>query len=288
MSSKQSYRFLKMVQDGHRMTFGQQLMLTVQLSIPAIISQLSSILMQFIDASMVGSLGAEASASIGLVSTTTWLFGGLATACATGFYVMVSHFLGAKDTANARSVLRQSITITLIFSFILMAAGLAVSYPLPRWLGGEEAICGDASVYFMIFILSLPFLQLNMLASGMLRSCGNMYTPTALNILMCLLDVVFNFFLIFPTRTINIAGVSLTVPGAGLGVPGAAIGTALAYMVVAALLMRSLCIKSPELRLTQDKGSFRPTKKCFVNAMKIALPMGCERVVMCQLFRDNR
>ena len=246
-----------MVQDGHRMTFGQQLMLTVQLSIPAIISQLSSILMQFIDASMVGSLGAEASASIGLVSTTTWLFGGLATACATGFYVMVSHFLGAKDTANARSVLRQSITITLIFSFILMAAGLAVSYPLPRWLGGEEAICGDASVYFMIFILSLPFLQLNMLASGMLRSCGNMYTPTALNILMCLLDVVFNFFLIFPTRTINIAGVSLTVPGAGLGVPGAAIG------------------------LTQDKGSFRPTKKCFVNAMKIALPMGCERVVMC-------
>ena len=112
-----------------------------------------------------------------------------------------------------------------------------------------------------------------MLASGMLRSCGNMYTPTALNILMCLLDVVFNFFLIFPTRTIDIAGVSLTVPGAGLGVPGAAIGTALAYMVVAALLMRSLCIKSPELRLTQDKGSFRPTKKCFVNAMKIALPM---------------
>ena len=281
MNGKQSYRFLKMVQDGHRMTFGQQLMLTVQLSIPAIISQLSSILMQFIDASMVGSLGAEASASIGLVSTTTWLFGGLATACATGFYVIVSHFLGAKDTANARSVLRQSITMTLIFSFILMAAGLAVCGPLPRWLGGEEAICSDASVYFMIFILSLPFLQLNMLASGMLRSCGNMYTPTALNILMCLLDVVFNFFLIFPTRTIDIAGMSLTVPGAGLGVPGAAIGTALAYMVVAALLMRSLCIKSPELRLTQDKGSFRPTKKCFVNAMKIALPMGCERVVMC-------
>ena len=280
MNGKLSYRFLKMVQDGHRMTFGQQLMLTVQLSIPAIISQLSSILMQFIDASMVGSLGAEASASIGLVSTTTWLFGGLATACATGFYVMVSHFLGAKDTANARSVLRQSITITLIFSFILMVAGLAVSGPLPRWLGGEEAICGDASMYFMIFILSLPFLQLNMLASGMLRSCGNMYTPTALNILMCLLDVVFNFFLIFPTRTIDIAGVSLTVPGAGLGVPGAAIGTALAYMVVAALLMRSLCIKSPELRLTQDKGSFRPTKKCFVNAMKIALPMGCESTVI--------
>ena len=62
---------LKLVQDGQPMTLGQQLKLTVQLSIPAIISQISSILMQFIDASMVGSLGAEASASIGLVSTTT-------------------------------------------------------------------------------------------------------------------------------------------------------------------------------------------------------------------------
>ena len=41
---------LKLVQDGQPMTLGQQLSLTVQLSIPAIISQLSSILMQFIDA----------------------------------------------------------------------------------------------------------------------------------------------------------------------------------------------------------------------------------------------
>ena len=61
MSSKQSYRLLKLVQDGHPMSLGQQLMLTVQLSIPAIIAQLSSILMQFIDASMVGSLGGEVS-----------------------------------------------------------------------------------------------------------------------------------------------------------------------------------------------------------------------------------
>ena len=98
-----------MVQDGLPMTLGQQLELTVQLSIPAIISQISSIMMQFIDASMVGSLGAEASASIGLVSTTTWLFAGISVACATGFYVQVSHLLGSKDTVQARSVLRQSL-----------------------------------------------------------------------------------------------------------------------------------------------------------------------------------
>lgn len=281
MSTRQTYRLLKLVQDGHPMTLGQQIMLTVQLSIPAIISQLSSILMQFIDASMVGSLGAEASASIGLVSTTTWLFAGLTSACATGFFVQVSHLLGAKDSLKARDVLRQSIVMTLIFSAILMIIGCAVSGPLPGWLGGEEAIHRDASMYFMIFALSIPFLQINVLASGMLRSCGNMYTPSALNILMCLLDVVFNFFLIFPTRTVDFLGIEMTLPGAGLGVTGAALGTALAYAVVALLLMHALCFRSPELKFTREKGSFRPTKACFSNSIGIALPMGCERVIMC-------
>ena len=272
---------LKMVQDGKPMTLGQQLRLTVELSIPAIISQISSILMQFIDASMVGSLGAGPSASIGLVSTTTWLFAGLSVACATGFYVQVSHLLGSKDTANARNVLRQSLVMSLIFSLAVCIIGCAISGPLPRWLGGEEAIRHDASMYFLIFILSLPALQLNMLASGMLRSSGNMVTPSLLNVLMCLLDVVFNYFLIFPSRTVTLSGVSIFVPGAGMGVAGAAVGTALASVTVAAMLLHSLCVKSPELNLVQEKGSFRPTWQCFRNAIGIALPMGCERVIMC-------
>ena len=272
---------LKMVQDGKPMTLGQQLRLTVELSIPAIISQISSILMQFIDASMVGSQGAGPSASIGLVSTTTWLFAGMSVACATGFYVQVSHLLGSKDTANARNVLRQSLVMSLIFSLAVCIIGCAISGPLPRWLGGEEAIRYDASMYFLIFILSLPALQLNMLASGMLRSSGNMVTPSLLNVLMCLLDVVFNYFLIFPSRTVTFLGLDFFVPGAGFGVTGAALGTALASVTVAAMLLHSLCVKSPELNLVQEKGTFRPTWQCFRNAIGIALPMGCERVIMC-------
>ena len=274
-------RLLKMVQDGLPMTLGQQLELTVQLSIPAIISQISSIMMQFIDASMVGSLGAEASASIGLVSTTTWLFAGISVACATGFYVQVSHLLGSKDTVQARSVLRQSLVSVLLFSLAVSAIGVALSGPLPRWLGGDEAIRHDASMYFLIYMLTLPFLQMNMLSSGMLRSSGNMYTPSMLNVMMCILDVIFNFFLIFPTRTVDIGGMALTVPGAGLGVTGAALGTALATVIVAVMLLHSLCVKSPELNLKQEKGSYRPTLKCLKNAVGIALPMGCERIIMC-------
>ena len=75
---------LASIRDGKPMTLRQQLQLTVQLSVPAVIAQLSSIVMQYIDAAMVGRLGAEASASIGLVSTTTWLFWDCASNCVSG------------------------------------------------------------------------------------------------------------------------------------------------------------------------------------------------------------
>ena len=107
---------LAMIRQGKPMTGRQQLWLTVQLSVPAIVAQLSSILMQYIDASMVGSLGANASASIGLVSTTTWLFWGVCSAAATGFSVQVAHLIGAGDMERARAVLRQSIVSVFVFS----------------------------------------------------------------------------------------------------------------------------------------------------------------------------
>ena len=74
---------------------------------------------------------------------------------------------------------------------------------------------------------------MNFLAGGMLRCSGNMHMPSLLGVAMCILDVVFNFFLIFPSREWHVAGVSFTMPGAGLGVEGAALGTAAAEAVVA-------------------------------------------------------
>ena len=110
---------LAMIRDGKPMSLKQQLRLTALLSFPAIVAQLSSIAMQYIDASMVGSLGANASASIGLVSTTTWLFWGLLSAAATGFSVQVAHLIGSGDFEKARGVLRQSFTAVVLFSCLL-------------------------------------------------------------------------------------------------------------------------------------------------------------------------
>ena len=224
---------LSLIREGKSMTLGQQLRLTAYLSVPAIMAQVSSIAMQYIDASMVGSLGANAAASIGLVSTTTWLFWGLCAAAATGFSVQVAHRIGAGDFAGAKKILCQSVTATLVFSSLLAVVGISISGVLPGWLGGDEMIRSDSSFYFRIFSLFLPALQLNFLAGGMLRCSGNMRVPSMLNVLMCFWDVVFNFFLIFPTRQVDWWGWEFIVPGVGLGVEGAVLGTVLAELITA-------------------------------------------------------
>lgn len=276
-----SYDLLARVREGRPMTLGEQLRLTLQLSVPAIMAQLSSIVMQYIDAAMVGSLGANASASIGLVSTTTWLFSGLCSAAATGFSVQVAHALGAGDMQRARGILRQALVAVGIFGILWGMTGMGISRFLPGWLGGDAAIRHDASLYFLIYSAFLPVFQLSILSAGMLRCSGNMRVPSLLSMLMCLLDVVFNFFLIFPSREIEGLGCSFWVPGAGLGVEGAAWGTGLAELVVAVLMMWYLFTRSRDLRLVGERGKFRPTIKTLKKAFHIGIPMGVEHAVIC-------
>ena len=71
------------LRDGQPLSRGDELRLTLMLAVPAILAQLSSVLMQYIDSAMVGRLGAAPAASIGLVSTSTWIFNGFAMAVIT-------------------------------------------------------------------------------------------------------------------------------------------------------------------------------------------------------------
>ena len=129
--------FLSAAQSGEVLSPRRRMGLIVRLSIPSILAQVSSILMQYIDAAMVGSLGASASAAIGLVASSSWLLGGLCTAAATGFSVQVAHMIGAGRDGEARNVLRQALVSALCMGVLLAAIGASLSFPLPVWLGGR-------------------------------------------------------------------------------------------------------------------------------------------------------
>lgn len=278
----------KMRSGGGTMTWLEQLSLTMRLAIPAMLAQISHILMEYIDASMVGRLGAEASASIGIVATTTWLFWGLCSSIATGFSVQVAHKIGANKPDDARSILRQAFTTTTSLGVMLCIIAVSISGQLPIWLGGEESLRAGAGGYFLVFALTLPLFELTFMMSAMLRCSGNVKLPSILNMLLCALDVIFNFIFIFPTAEYSILGFQITIYGAGLGVVGAALGTAVAEIIVCSLLFYFLCFRSRHLslfgRLRRELSTlqmFRPTRNVLKKALKLGMPIACERIVMC-------
>ena len=268
---------LDLIRDGRPMTLRQQLRLTIELSVPAIIAQLSSIIMQYIDA--------DASVQRPPLLSDWFLpphgFLGAVYGCRYRLFCTVAHRIGAGDLKGARMILQQSLAGTLVFSLLLAILGAGISSSLPAWLGGDVSIRRDASVYFFIFSIFLPVLQMIFLAGGMLRCSGNMRIPSLLGVIMCVLDVVFNFFLIFPTRGCSVAGIQFTLPGAGLGVSGAALGTAAAETVVAGVLLWYLLIRSEKLSYRSREIRFRLKADTFRKALRIGFPMGIEHIVIC-------
>ncbi|MGI6222298.1 MAG: MATE family efflux transporter [Prevotella sp.] len=262
------------------MTGREKLNLIIGLSIPSMLAQITTVLMFFIDASMVGSLGAEASASIGLMEPAGWLFGSMGGAASLGFSVQVAHFIGANDFHKARRVMKHGYIFCLLFSFVIMAVAGGISPWLPGWLGGGQDIQHDASVYFFIFAVGAPFFFMESLSSALLKSSGNMKVPSIVLSLTCVLDVIFNFIFIFPSRTIHLLGADIHVFGFGLRVAGAAIGTSLAYIVASSILVYLTVVKSKALAWSLDKERFSWNWTYIVEALRISAPMAMQYLLM--------
>ena len=247
----------------------------LMLSIPSILEQIVVTAMEYIDAAMVGHIGAEATAAIGIVSSSTWLLHGVLVGLYNAFSIQIAQYLGADRQQDARGVLRQAMLFNLAAGLAAAAFGIGISGHLPGWLGADVSLQANASTYFAIWSAALPFTMAMGMYTSMLRASGDALTPGLISVLVCVLDVVFNFFLINPTRTLW----GITVWGAGLGVPGAALGTALATVVggllaLCILLFREgpLCIRKP--------GSWKITRACIWNLGKVGVPLAAERAAL--------
>lgn len=259
-----SHVLLARLQSGKPLSIGEQTSLAWLLALPSIISQLITILMEYVDTAMVGQLGAQASASIGLITTTTWLMSGVCSALSSGFSVLVAHSVGAQNLERTRQILRQAIVFMLIVSCVIGLIGIIISSRLPHWLGGDSTVCGDATAYFFVYSLSMPLWAMNFLMAAMLRSSGNTRIPSVVNVLCCVLNIGFNYLLIFVF---------------GLGVLGAAIGTACAITVSVIVLVVYVVFYSEELSLHNTSGTYRMQSEIIYPALHIGLPIALQQVV---------
>ena len=211
------------MRQGEQVPLRHTAQVALTLSIPSILQQIIVTAMEYIDAAMVGHIGAAATASIGIVSSSTWLLHGMLAGLCMAFSIQVAQYLGADRQQDARGVLRQSMLFNLVVGLAAAAFGVGISRFLPGWLGADTALQANASAYFAIWSASLPFIMAMGTYAAMLRSTGDALTPGLISVFTCVLDIIFNFFLINPTREMTVLGQNLTGGGRGWGVPGAAL-----------------------------------------------------------------
>ena len=247
----------------------------LMLSIPSILEQIVVTAMEYIDAAMVGHIGAEATAAIGIVSSSTWLLHGVLVGLYNAFSIQIAQYLGADRQQDARGVLRQAMLFNLAAGLAAAAFGIGISGHLPGWLGADISLQANASAYFAIWSAALPFTMAMGMYTSMLRASGDALTPGLISVLVCVLDAIFNFFLINPTRTLW----GITVWGAGLGVPGAALGTALATVVGGLLALCILLFREGPLCIHKP-GSWKITRACIRNLGKVGVPLAAERAAL--------
>lgn len=241
---------------------------------PTMFEQLLQTAVQYIDTAMVGSLGTQATAAVGATGTVNWLISGTIAALGIGFLSQIAKAFGAKDNEAVKGTVSQAVLATFVTGIFFTALTVGISSVLPIWLQVDQNIQQLASQYF--FLLYLPMLPrtATIIFGTVLRSAGDTKTPMKIGILVNIINVVLNFLLIYPTRTISILSYNIVLPGAQLGVIGAAIASAVAFTV------GGICITIVLWRhplLSPKAQSFRPDLRILKPCLKVALPNMLQR-----------
>ena len=107
---------------------------------PTVIEQALQTVVQYADTAMVGQIGAQASAAVGLTITVTWLVNSPLFAMGVGVLALIAKSIGENDLEKARAASSQAVWIALALGLVMGAATLAASPFLPGWMGADPSL----------------------------------------------------------------------------------------------------------------------------------------------------
>ena len=240
---------------------------------PTIVEQVMQTAVQYIDTAMVGTLGTQATAAVGATSTVGWLIFSTISALGVGFLSFIARACGANDRPAAQRAVSQAVIVTLVVGVLFTIVTLSLSSKIPVWMRVDESIRTLASQYF--FILYLPMLPRTASAifGTVLRAAGDTRTPMKVGVIVNVINVMLNYLLIYPTRTVCLFSLEWTMPGAGMGVVGAAIASAVAFtwggIHITMVLWRHPMVSPKGVRWRVDPDILRPCLRvAFPNALQ--------------------
>lgn len=250
-----------------------------RLAWPAIIEQILATLVSYADTAMVGVQGAAATAAVSVNAASIWLINGILAGVGVGYSVQVSHAVGAGDDGRVRAVIRQGALAAAVCGGAALVLFQCLAPFIPRWLGAESDVLPQAVAYLRFYTLSMPFVAASAVFSAVLRGLGNTRTPLYFNTAANLINIVFNFFLIYPTRTVPFLAGELTIPGAGLGPAGAAIASAIALTAGGVGMFHAAFRQGDRYRTSLREG-IRPDGEIIRQAVRLGLPSAAERATV--------
>ncbi|MGN1343843.1 MAG: MATE family efflux transporter, partial [Traorella sp.] len=212
--------------------FNKQMFILIwTLAWPTMLEQLMQTALQYIDTLMVGSLGTQAVAAVGATNTISWLVGGSISAIGIGFLSYVAKACGANQIEEAKHAASQSVLAVLIVGILLTGGIVMIHSYIPIWMQVDPDIHQLSATYFLIIYSPILFRCASIIFATVLRAAGDTKTPMKIGFIVNVINVVLNLILIYPTRTIDLFGLSIPIFGMGWQVLGAGIASALSYTI---------------------------------------------------------
>ncbi|MDO5411222.1 MAG: MATE family efflux transporter [Lachnospiraceae bacterium] len=248
------------------------------LAVPTVIEQFLMTVVQYADTAMVGQLGAEASAAVGVTSTMMWLTNAPLNAIGIAVLAVIARHYGAGRKDLARNAAEQAVLLVGIAGVLEGILMTGLSPLIPVWLGADPSIQRNAFLYYCIVSIPMVFRASIIILGAAIRALKDTRGPMLVNVMMNILNLVLNFLLIYPFRTVKLAGISLILPGAGLGVAGAALATAISY-AAGGIMMFVLFYRKKDFSICFRK--IRYHRSVMRNCVGIAIPVAMERICVC-------
>ena len=247
----------------------QTMRVILALAWPTMLEQLMQTAVQYIDTAMVGSLGTNAMAAVGATTTVGWLIGGMVSAWGVGFLSFIARACGGGDGDAAAKASAQAVIVAATTGVLFTCITLGLSGMVPRWMQVAETVRPLATQYFFILYTPMLFRAATIIFGTVLRAAGDTKTPMKVGVWVNIINVTLNFLLIYPTRPLQVAGLTFTMPGAGLGVVGAALASAVA-VAVGGVYITIVLWKHP---MVSPKGQkFRPDLSILKPTVRVAIP----------------
>jgi len=169
---------------------------SLRIALPSVAEMVSLALMGMIDMIMVGNLGEEAVAAVGLTGQPRMLVLAVFFALNIAVTAIVARNKGSGDMEAARSCMRHAMVIVAVLGTIAAVLSFWLSHPLMVLAGAQADTIGWASSYFRIISIALPAQILTGTICAAQRACGNTKITLKVNVVARVLSVILNLLLI--------------------------------------------------------------------------------------------